>query len=321
MIRLVFVAPAYYAAFMRRRGGQRALVADVATRAERMGAGRVRLVLQDPTDEARFTVLAERVPTGRDSVLSLERSEDVDEPPALDPAEDREAQFWASELDPGLLPAEALAVGRALEGETNPRHLGGFGSTFAPHFPVAAVRLSSRADALDRAISPSSLRSAPAFGAHDVERLTFGAALRADALGIPRDVAAGEVRRVAIAEALGEPLEGVPDEIRRLAAACLTTDAHGLPAVDAARIAIASPPTGEEAYVSPGALAFAAGRAKPKATGVQRPPVIGSVLDELRAPARSPAERAVRMRARLAIEKAERALERARWVRWYLRGP
>jgi hypothetical protein len=325
MIRLsLALAPGYAPTLLARSSGQQsALIADVTARLARAGAGDVRLVIQDPTDPARASALVSRVPTAADPafrVVSFERVADV----RLASASSPEASSWLPRLDRGLTPAEAIAVGRALERETNPRHLAGFAGTFEPHFPVAASLLRSRAFEVEPggyARHAANHRDV-VVGQDAILRMRVGAIASLGEIGLPVDVGLGEVRRLACRfVATGEtlaPVQGTPIAISGLAAACIRPSRAGWRLVDKGAIEAASPSPADAGYVSPAALQLAMAAAKPGSARVWNASAVPATFAGLDARVSGP-ERVDQLRAKLAVEKADKTLQRQRWVRWYER--
>lgn len=325
MIRVALALPGAYIASFRAAGRtQQDLVDDVKRRLRKMGAHDVFLVVQDPTNEQRASALTDRRVRDTDNVLRVVGSEVVSAP-AVTTSSNVLARNMLPRLDPGLTPAEAVAVSHALERETNPRHLAGFAGTFEPHYPVAASLLRARAFEVepDTERTPAPLHRDVAVGCDAIGRMRVGAIERFGAMGMPADVGLGEVRRVACTYvstgAPLAPLRQFPVEISGLAAACIRPSRTGARLVDRAALEAASPSPADAGYVSPAALQLAMAGAKPGSARVWNQGIVGAVFAGLDAPGSTPAERFQQLRAKLAVEKADKTLQRQRWVRWYER--
>lgn len=329
LYRLSLALPAGYAQHVEAvfgAGSYAAILRDVEGRLARMGAGTLLFEpMQDPTAPDHWTAVARAVPTQGDDVIRVLTVEPLVEPTRPASADHPAAVRLGAQLDPGLSPSELVAVSRALERETNPRHLAGFASTFEPHFPVAASHLRARSILVQGAHGRGvRAEDAPAFGAEHVAQMRFGAVARADNLGIPRDLALGEVKRacctyVSEGMPLRSPLPDLPPEISGLAAACVRPGARGTRLVDRGMLIAASPPTGDEGYVSPSALQLALASTKPGMSRVWNQDGALEVHQSLQEPAPTREGRIAQMRAKLALEKAHKTIERGRWIRWYER--
>lgn len=128
--------------------GQRKLLADVSARLQRLGWGEVLSVMQDPTENTLFTLIA-RAPTKEkartdDPLCTFVSAERVEEP-----LQQIRGLRTAGILDPGLTEDEVWLVRHALLHEDNLRHVGGIASAFAPFFPIAASLLNAKATLMD----------------------------------------------------------------------------------------------------------------------------------------------------------------------------
>lgn len=310
--------PMAYVDQIRERFDQRTLLEDVRKRLENLGCRNVLSVMQDPSDNTCMTALACSSAQGTDGIVRIARSERTEDLPRSFPAIrcDRE-------LDPGLSEDERRAVHVALAREDNPRHLEGFATTLDPWFPVAASHLSAKRKALDVYEPPSPYGHPPAIDPHEVTsaRTRFLAMVQRRRVSL--DLAQDEVRRIACFLALEPPPEQVrthlrtsriPREALDLAMTTLRRGDDGYPVVDAGAMRLACPPTGEEGFVSPSALQLALAAGKPEMSRVRSRDEARGVLRDLE---KGRGDSYATLRAKAAMERAMRALERARWVEWY----
>lgn len=332
-------APQAYVDALRLQGGadgQKLLMQDVADRLATMGWERPLGVVQDPTDGTLFTALARssmrKAPTRADDVLVLEGADAVDEPSYLGDVLHR-PDAREPRLDPGLTDVEVSTIRAALAVERNPSHLDGLAATFEPFHPVACSVLRAAAEHPDLA-----RRLLTLVGNLRPDARTKGAIARArsdlevytSASGLPLTLLEDDVRRVACLL-----LDGTSDDPERavsvdkvpppvLALARLVVRPLAIPpssarnevvlVVDPAALRLALPPNGREGYVSPTAINLVVAGAKPMWAGVAHTERVlariaslqtGTSVDDLR--------------ARSMTERAERAVERRRWLEWYRR--
>lgn len=151
MVRVTVRVPAAHIESVRAANpgrGQRALLDDVARRAAAAGGLRsVRVALQDPTDETRFTVVGEAgAPRQADPLAHVERVRPVRPPPPPLPAPGADA---AGALDPGLTDDDRAVLHEALAVEDNPRHLAGLATTFEPFYPISSTLLRTKSQLLE----------------------------------------------------------------------------------------------------------------------------------------------------------------------------
>jgi hypothetical protein len=310
--------------------GQQIFLADVAQRLQFLGMVDVRLVMQDPTDATLLTAIGQ-VPKkleDHDGVVRVESSEPVEPPPAV------EDPVQATDLDPGLNAAEIRTVRYALMYEVNPRHLTGLAGTLEPWFPVAASQLRVRSALLEPGAAfrgpPASNVSAQALDSCRKELET-----KAAQTGMPYDLAALDVKR-AIVRLVQEPetpeVARTPAEkaaaliVRPIAIRSQVARGPGgqavvekIRVVDPARMARILPPNPRDGFVSPTALKLAmATTGKPELSGVLyrelAPRRVSGIENEV---PRTQNDKIDLARARDALDKAERCLERCRYVRWY----
>src|SRR5262249_15064278 len=116
---------------------------------------------------------------------------------------------------------------------------------------------------------------------------------------------------------LMEALDGIPPEVSRLAASTVREGPRGIRTIDPERMRAAVPPDGTEGYVSPSALQLALAAAKPGMSRVWNEDEANDLLRSFGDQPRTYEKRIQQMRAKLAMERAMRTLERMRWVRWY----
>ncbi len=324
---------------------QKGLLRDVAARLETMGWGPVLLVTQDPTDRTSFSVLTRGKGQASGGALTLMSLEPVDEPFGQNKLADPSP-------DPGLLTDEVKAIEHALLTETNPRHLTGFAGTFEPHFPVASSLLRAKARLLEareildghttlammceassfaprtrsmwqtlvsekgprppRAGLLKSPEINPSEQAHGLMRVRA----YADYEGIPRDLILSEVMRGACfaCEKFDEGIKTLPPVVRKLSSSLIKTSPD-CSVVDGKSVRDVCPPRGDEGFISPSALQLALAEGKPVMSGVRTPGKVPYLLDSI---SRDSDNKDVQgMRARAMMEKAERAIERRRWIEWY----
>lgn len=306
--------------------GQQRFLEDIRHRLGWLGMRDVRLITQDPTDPSLLTAIAAAddpaAQRTTDGVVRIEQMEPVETPPEPEPL------AGDPELDDGLNRAEARTVRYALQNEANPRHLTGLAQTLEPWFPVAASRLRVRSALLEpgasfrplapRKVSDEELDRARAEVEQDAARNSF-----------PMNLAKTDVRR-AIVRLVQEP--HVPNVGRTSAerAAALavipvamrtdTRHTEVLRVADPMRVRRLLPFEPRDAFVSPTALKLAlATTGKPEISGVAyrtlATPRASSIADgQVRG---SADDRIELLQARHALDKAERCLERCRWVRLY----
>ena len=321
------IPPAYASAIRAPAGagGQQRFLVDVAHRLGWLGMRPVQLVVQDPTDASRLTAIGcvEKVDALKrsDGVMNIEAIEPIAAPPEPEPPSEDPG------LDAGLNRAEASAVRYALERDMNPRHLTGFASTLEPWFPVAASHLRVRSALLEP-------------GAHfrDVEPRAVSHEQLDDARSaIERDATRGrlplELARIdvkcAILRLVQEPHlpnlartsaeRGAALAVRPVVVRTTGGPTEVLRVADAARVLRLLPPEPRDGFVSPTALQLAmASTGKPEISGVLyrqlAPKRVQAIENNASA---DPEARIELMYARDALHRAERCLERCRYVRWY----
>jgi hypothetical protein len=223
---------------------------------------------------------------------------------------------WRDRLDEGLLPEEIYAVGRAIEIETDPERLKDLGGSFDPFYPVAVSVLAAQARVLRGAPALSKRKPTKPPNA----RLARDLALYARASGIPTDLLAADVKRLACFYCTSEPpweleraLPSVPAQVAEIALACLDiVDGHRL--VSRAAMRNLSPPKVEDRYLDPEAVQIVL-------TDGQVPETVSTRIPRLQRILQSTADtqeaRIEQLRAKLAIEKARQALRRQKIVETY----
>ncbi len=315
LLRVRLVVDPTYVDQMRQRSGQRGLLTDVRERAARLGLGPSLLETQDPTDPRAITMLARGRPLAAgDEVLRIARIEPVENPP---PGTER-ADPETHPFDPGLSIAEVRMIRRALSEERNPRHLWGLASCLAPSFPIAASMLRARKIAVESNRPPPSVDDAPRPDPHAAVRARAAVLREADARGIPRDVAEEDIRHAAFLIATGDAEKDMPASLRTVGEAIARPIARGVRIVDRAALLAVCPPSGEDGYVSPSAIQLALSTCKPEMAGVRSLSAAGRRGDILKHPPRG-ADLDDTLRGRMAMIRAQKAIERHRWIRWYER--
>lgn len=281
--------------------------------------------------------------------------------PLPDPSELRVPHSKA--LDPGLTERELSALRFALLDEINPKHLGGFASTFEPDYPIAASLLRAKeALVARRAIGSvhqakhrekrnARLAKAPDLGAHPFEGFE---AFREDippfweefAGYVSREVspravwlkshpegrrdpnltvrgeASNKVRALVVllmkdpALLRKSPKEiarayRVPVEVANHALLCVKEMSDDLRVMVPHYVRLLTPPS----RPSPGALHLASAAIKPTLSSVSDVDAGIQVAKATFAMADRGDERA--KRAKLALGRASKAIDRERWIRWY----
>jgi hypothetical protein len=311
------IDPRYVEAARASLGGQRGFLADVRRRAAALGLSPTLLETQDPTDPSVVTLLTRSLqppaPGLQDDVLRIVRAERVAEPPGGT----ERASLETHPFDPGLSTAEVDMIRRALSSEHNPRHLWGLASCLDPSFPVAASLLRARKIAVESNHPPKAFAgSKPDVGA--ARRARVAVDHEARSRGIPREVADEDVRHAAYLEASGEAEPETPASLRAVARSLLRPVTEGVAIVDRDALLAVCPVRGDEGYVAPAAIQLALSTCKPEMAGVRSFTKAGERGDLLKNPPRG-ADMADTLRARMAMIRAQKAIERHRWLRWYER--
>lgn len=328
LVRVHVVAPLEYVDQVRAMNadGQKALLDDVRRRVEAMGFSGTRVVMQDPTDNQIFRLLTHPTTwnseTGQDPFVRITLVEPVEDLPVPDaPAPDD------GTLDPGLKISEVWTIRQALASEVCPRHLRGLASTLVPWFPVSASLLYAKANSLDpHWLGQDGGVDHVGFGAveHRLARLGMLARQR----DLPPDLLNLEVKRAAclLAEDPQTPFPEVPPVVVAMGRALVRSTVEGARYVDPDLVRRWCPPDGREGFVSPSALQLVHAYGKPEISGVVSRQEVARRRAELAANVRAELgagqDRTARqdlMRAKAAMEKAERTLERRRWIEWYKR--
>ena len=304
--------PRYIDAARASLGGQRGFLADVRRRAQRLGFSDSLLESQDPSDPRFVTLLARgSARVQGDDALRIVGTEPVEEPPKGT----ERADLASHPFDPGLSVAEVDMIRRALVDEYNPRHLWGLASCFEPSFPVAASMLHARKIAV-QSNHPPAVAQAQKPDPSLAARLGMVVEREGVARRIPRDVIAEDIRHAAYLEAVGETEPETPASLRALARVLVRPVAQGVAIVDRDALLAACPVTGEEGYVSPSAIKLALSTCKPEMAGVRSFASAGKRGDLLKKPPPD-ADPTDTLRARMAMIRAQKAIERHRWIRWY----
>jgi hypothetical protein len=315
------------------------MLADLQKRAESAGMTDVRLVMQDPTDPSRITLIGRKARSAtRDmgqSPIVIEKYQEVEDPPTWPAVHALAISGDGLPVETGLSDDEARAVAVALASERNPRHLEGFAHTLDPFFPVAASLLRRQAILVEPGADVR-----PDEGSVDLAAV--GRARASLKSGLPTELLNIEIKRAASALSQGETPTNIPMGILDLGAktlrkthtclAALADSPTGEPrgmgqspigtrapvyVVDVEAMTLAAPPTGKEDFVSPTSLQLALAAGKPKVSGVARFEKARSLFAELETGNVPPEDRMQLLLARSMLEKAQRALERRRWVEWY----
>lgn len=330
-------------------GTQKELLAAVERILLAAGWRDVQLIMQDPTVPTTFTVLARGRGSLHGEAFEVANVEPVEEPGTR-------SRPAATTTDPGLTEAETRALGQALVWDTNPKHLSGFAGTFTPHFPIAHALLTAKARILeegwkptDRDASFSKLIVASRLlpNAEDVRRMwlvlseenagpsvheiDYAVGAPGDDHGLrradvdrwvrenrfPPELVDQECLRAMglTIENAGPALDAFPPSFRALAATCFDGYPGSFLVPDVRVVRRVFPAKGDEGFVSPTALQLAAAEMKPEAAGVARKAGVPAVLHDVASQADTGDPQA--MRARAMVEKAEKAIDRARWVDWY----
>lgn len=333
-------------------GGQEALLSDLEERVESVGFDDTLIVMQDPTDSTLFSLLTHRTnePPKPDPLLRFASVEEVAPPPIID-----EEHVPAREaLDPGLSAEEILMVRQVLLEDTNPRHLNGVAHCFEPFFPVAASLLRTKADLLDIRKTPESKSDErlSSFARSKLRELWDRSQLPPSPALPPNDLRVLENAREALAvhaKRTRTPINVLHDEVRRAASTFVEDDPDELPklrrfppvivnaaklilvtfcdvrtpswrrtllVVDPVRLrAVIPPDPKKDGFVSPSAVQLALATSKPVASGVFKPIKAPKLYDDLLDAGGTPRG----MKARAQMERANRLIERRRWVDWWRR--
>ena len=146
LYRVVLRVPLRYVHGVRRAHGdlgQKMLLRDVEERLESSGFVGTVAILQDPTDNTRFTAIARYLGPVSRPAIEIVSAEEVEEPPEESPRTN------PGVLDVGLTADEVQVVRRALAKEENPRHLYGLASSMEPFFPLAASLVRAKGTLLE----------------------------------------------------------------------------------------------------------------------------------------------------------------------------
>jgi hypothetical protein len=342
--------------YVRRQGGeagQQNLLSAVEDHVESVGFDDTLLVMEDPTDATSFSLLTRRTnePITPDPLLSFRSVEPVEEPPA---SPNQSTIDHPEALDSGLSLDEILMVRQVLLEDMNPRHLNGVAHCFEPFFPIAASLLRTKADLLDVRKTPESKTHKP-LDQHVRGRMRAlwdrSRSLHKTNIS-PSEMRSLQASRQAIETLATQtriPLKVMRDEVRRAVCLMVEEDPDEMPklarmpkpVVEAARKTLVTltdlqtpawrrqlrivdpcrlniivlPDPSKDGFVSPSAVQLALSTSKPAASGVLRPIKSPILYDQLLKAGGS--ERG--MKARAQMERANRLLERRRWVDWWRR--
>jgi hypothetical protein len=117
------------------------------------------------------------------------------------------------------------------------------------------------------------------------------------------------LRRIQIAQ--------FPPEVQEAARRIVREVGLGLWIVDPERLRAILPPNGREGFVSPSALQLSLAAGKPEIAGVQDRQKARAILQDLNADRGADRQRLLKAQAQM--ERANRAIERRRWIDWYQR--
>jgi hypothetical protein len=330
--------------------GQKKLLRDVEQRVEEMGFSGTLLSMQDPTDGTLFTIISRRTVNGAvvqptSSPVTLVGMEPVEEPHTVD----RLYVTTPEALDSGLSPEEIMTVRQALLEDMNPRHLNGIAHTFEPFFPVAASLLRAKADVLDLRKLPSTKSSREA----DLKLRRVLKNIREISLGLstqelPASVRIQLLNARGLLESLAQrrklPTSIIRDELRRLASMFIEHDekddisrfptemvrivplllreifkadnGQRVFVIDPRRLNVVIPPSEYDNFISPSAIQLALATSKPRSSGVLKPLKAPERYDSL---LNTNGKDWSELKARAQMERANKALERRRWVDWFRR--
>lgn len=344
LLRLRVLVPISYVKTIREKykeNGQKVLLQDIQNRIHRLGFSDTLLVTQDPTNNSIFTVLSRRVsnPPAWDPIIQIQSSEYVEEPPQF--VNSNNVSIGAISdirvLDPGLGQDEVMTIQKALLEDKNPRHLNGLASTLEPWFPVSASMLRAKAFLIESRLWMNPQQTLDFLKIIQVKRQPSIDAIAksqifddfASKSTVPKAILRDEVKR-AICRILDDSrnvekmrLEGVPEPIVNLAKSIIFsvrsrdhTGGRKIRLVCPDTLRRTMPPDGTEGFVSPSALQLALASQKPAWARVEtrdRLPEIFATLD------RTKSSSVDLDKARSQMERANRAIERRRWIEWYRR--
>jgi hypothetical protein len=143
---------------------------------------------------------------------------------------------------------------------------------------------------------------------------------RVNGKSMPLSVARDEAKRAACDFMNGEmdAVQKAPKAVRDLGRALVTELGYGVCVVRLPDLLRAMPPTGQEGFVSPSTLQLVLATAKPLFSRVANKDAIEGVMSGLAKP-EHPVDPTQHLLAKNQYERAERAIERRRWVDWYRR--
>ncbi len=317
LARVTVALPQAYVDAMRASVQQKGLVADVRRRVEALGYNSTLLVTQDPTDNRLVSILTRPVGTSQktgDGTIRVVSVEPVEEPPnGTEKADPSSHPF-----DPGLSVAEVAIIRLALREESNPRHLWGLAATLEPCFPVAASLLRARKLAIETDTPPTAY-DVPPCDARTIRAKRAAVDAYAARQGMTRDLVDESVKRSALLLATGED-DDAPPVVQDLAVCLIRQVARSasgqrVMVVDRTALQTAVPVTGTEGVVPPPAIQLALATCKPEMARVR----FAKVAMGRRTDLQGPINRVEDKRAHSVMVRAQKAIERQRWVRWYER--
>jgi hypothetical protein len=112
-------------------------------------------------------------------------------------------------------------------------------------------------------------------------------------------------------------LEKLPPQVINITKALLEEKGIGVWTINLEKYGSIFPPNANEGFVSPSALQLVLASSKPEWSGVRESQKIPRIFDDLLAPYND--QRRDALKARDQIERANRAIERRRWINWYQR--
>lgn len=311
--------------------GQKLLLREVKKRVENLGFNNTLLVTQDPTDNGLFSVLT-RYQNGTvlndRSDVRITKVVPVEEPPVVPDTN-------IMPLDPGLDQDEAWMVRNSLMYDRNPRHLNGVARSLEPWFPVSSTVLRAKARLIEKrnVMGPKEaneiLKESLNAIANAADITTKKQAFEQYALTqpTPKESLVDDVKRAALQIAnydlpSDSPLRAFAKPIMDLAKTLVTESPNGYRLVNPNAVKVALPADGTEGFVSPSALQLTLGSQKPAWSGISNKYRVAGILRRLQPDSLrglSFVDRIKVLKAQNQMERADKAIQRRRWVEWYRR--